>query len=304
MSDLAVQTHGLTKRFGSVTALDGLVLSIPAGAIFGVIGPNGAGKTTLMRLLLDVLRPTSGRVEVLGQDPRAGGAALRSRIGYLPGELRLESRLPGQSMLEYWGRLGGPVDMGYAGKLAERLGLDLTRPADKLSKGNKQKLGLVQAFMHRPDLLVLDEPTSGLDPLVQQEFVELTREARDDGATVFLSSHVLSEVEELADTAAVLRRGQVVREASVHELRSSAARHLHALLDADEAALRSALAERGLGALSVQPAAVDRLSVSGLVEGRADELVKALSGFHVVDLTLAEPDLEESVLHLYEEAAQ
>jgi ABC-2 type transport system ATP-binding protein len=304
MTTAAVQTHGLTKRFGSVTALDALQLTVPAGAIFGVIGPNGAGKTTLMRLLLDLLRPTSGHVEVLGRDPRTGGSALRSRIGYLPGELRLEGRLSGQSMLEYWGSLGGPVDLWYAGTLAERLGLDLARPAGKLSKGNKQKLGLVQAFMHRPELLVLDEPTSGLDPLVQQEFVALARESRDAGATVFLSSHVLSEVEELADAAAVLRRGRVVRVASIHELRSSAARHLHALLDGDEAELRAALAAHGLGGLTVQAVSAGRLTVSGVVEGQADGLVKALAGFHLVDLTLAEPDLEESVLQLYEEASR
>ncbi len=302
MSTPAVLAHGLTKRFGAVTALDDVQLAIPEGSIFGVIGPNGAGKTTLMRLLLDLLRPSAGHVEVLGQDPRGGGAALRSRIGYLPGELRLEGRLPGQSMLGYWARLGGHVDLGYAGELAERLGLELTRPAGKLSKGNKQKLGLVQAFMHRPELLVLDEPTSGLDPLVQQEFVELAREARNAGATVLLSSHVLSEVEELADTAAVLRQGRVVRLASVHELRSSAARHLHALVDGDQAALHGALAAQGLGTLAVQAAPAGRLTVAGLVEGQADGLVKALAGFHVVDLTLAEPDLEESVLQLYEEA--
>jgi ABC-2 type transport system ATP-binding protein len=304
MSTAAVQTHGLTKRFGPVTALDNLDLVIPRGSIFGVIGPNGAGKTTLMRLLLDLLRPTSGRIEVLGQPPREGGAALRARVGYLPGELRLEGRLTGRDMLEFWAGLGGGASLSYAATLAERLGLDLTRPAGKLSKGNKQKLGLVQAFMHRPDLLVLDEPTSGLDPLVQQVFADLAREARDAGATVFLSSHVLSEVEELADTAAVLRTGRVVREAAVHELRSSAARHLHALVDGEEATVRSALEARGLDALAAQPSGSGRVAVSGLVEGRADDLVKALAGFHVVDLTLAEPDLEESVLQLYEEAAR
>ena len=304
MSTAAVRTHGLTKRFGPVTALDNLDLTIPEGSIFGVIGPNGAGKTTLMRLLLDLLRPTSGDIEVLGQSPRSGGAALRARIGYLPGDLRLEGRLTGRDLLQFWAALGGSASLEYAGSLAERLGLDLTRPAGKLSKGNKQKLGLIQAFLHRPDLLVLDEPTSGLDPLVQQVFVELAREARDAGATVFLSSHVLSEIEELADTAAVLRQGRVVREAAVHDLRSSAARRLHALVDGEAEAVRAALGARRLGTLVVQPAGAGRVAVSGMVEGAADDLVKALAELHVVDLTLAEPDLEESVLQLYEEASR
>lgn len=292
MSAAAVRTHGLTKRFGPVTALDNLDLTIPEGSIFGVIGPNGAGKTTLMRLLLDLLRPTSGDIEVLGQSPRSGGAALRARIGYLPGDLRLEGRLTGRDLLQFWAALGGSAS------------LDLTRPAGKLSKGNKQKLGLIQAFLHRPDLLVLDEPTSGLDPLVQQVFVELAREATDAGATVFLSSHVLSEIEELADTAAVLRQGRVVREAAVHDLRSSAARRLHALVDGEVDAVRAALGARRLGTLVVQRAGAGRVAVSGMVEGAADDLVKALAELHVVDLTLAEPDLEESVLQLYEEASR
>ncbi len=189
---VAIHTRALHKRYGSHTALHGLDLTVQSGSVFGLIGPNGAGKTTTLRTLLDIIRPTSGDITVLGASPRAGGAALRRRIGYVPGELRLEGRVKGRALLRHLAEISGPVAPGTIEQLAERLGLDLARPVRTLSKGNKQKLGLVQAFMHRPDLLVLDEPTSGLDPLVQREFLAMVREARDAGQTVLLSSHMLS----------------------------------------------------------------------------------------------------------------
>ncbi|THJ67973.1 ABC transporter ATP-binding protein [Arthrobacter echini] len=300
MTDVVVTT-GLTKRYGSVLALDSLDLTIPQGTVFGVIGPNGAGKTTLMRLLVDVLRPTSGSITVLGMEPRAGGKDLRGRIGYLPGEFHVEPGLSGRAHLKFWTSIS-PGDRTQvhrrAEAMAERLDIPLDRPARKLSKGNKQKLGLVQAFMHRPELLILDEPTSGLDPLVQQTFLELVSEARDGGATVFLSSHVLSEVEQAADLAVVLRSGSIVREASIEGLHTTAVRHLRARLsDADAATVDRRMADVAAG-LDVSVEGEDVL-VSGLVQGHADDLVKALARFTVADLVLAEPDLEESVLAMY-----
>src|SRR5690554_2270824 len=174
---VAIETRALSKRYGPTAALAGLDLKIEPGEVFGLIGPNGAGKTTAMRLMLDIIRPSSGSARVLGKAPREGGAQLRRRIGFLPGELRLEGRARAGELLEHFARISGPVAPGAITQLAERLGLDLSRPAGKLSKGNKQKVGLVQAFMHRPELLILDEPTSGLDPLVQQEFLAMVREA-------------------------------------------------------------------------------------------------------------------------------
>ena len=295
-----VAVSDLRKTFGRVAALDGLDVTIEAGTIFGVIGPNGAGKTTLMRILLDVIRPSGGQVRVLGEDPRVGGAALRRRIGYLPGELRLQARMSAAALLHYWGQISGPVDPTYRESLVTRLGLDTSVPVRKLSKGNKQKVGIVQALMHRPALLVLDEPTSGLDPLAQQEFRAIVQEARAAGATVLLSSHVLSEVEQIAESAVIMRRGRAVTTASIHDLRARAARHLRALVEhPDPTAVADALAGRGLGELVVTPVSPALVSVTGLVSGRTDDIVKALALWHVVDLVLAEPDLEESVLAIY-----
>ncbi|HEX7202392.1 MAG TPA: ABC transporter ATP-binding protein, partial [Arthrobacter sp.] len=222
----AISARSLTKSFGRREVLHGVDFTVPAGSVFGMIGPNGAGKTTTMRCLLDIIRPSSGEIRVLGTDPRTGGSELRRRIGYLPGELFLEGRVTGRRLLAHYQAISGPVPRGRIDELAERLGLDLDRHTRKLSKGNKQKLGLVQAFMHQPELLVLDEPTSGLDPLVQQEFHGMVREARHRGQTIFLSSHVLSEVQQTADTVAILRGGRIIAVESVSGLREGAVRRV------------------------------------------------------------------------------
>lgn len=205
MSEAAILTEDLTKRYGKHQALDGLDLVVRRGEVFGFLGPNGAGKTTTIRLLLDLIRPTAGRVEVLGMDPRRQGREVRRRVGYLPGKLALYDRLTGREVLTYLGHLRDGVDWAHADSLARRLDLDLNRPIGALSRGNKQKVGLVQALMHRPELLILDEPTGGLDPLVQREFHRLVREASGEGRTVFLSSHVLGEVERVADRVGIIR---------------------------------------------------------------------------------------------------
>src|SRR5690554_2489430 len=215
---LAIETRQLAKNYGNNTALHGLDLSVEEGSVFGVIGPNGAGKTTTMRLLLDIIRPTSGSAQVLGRDPRRAGAHTRRSIGFVPGELRLDGRVTGRQLLRHYARISGPVASGAIDGFADRLGLDLGRQVRTLSKGNKQKLGLVQAFMHEPRLLVLDEPTSGLDPLVQQEFLTMVREAKNKGQTVFLSSHVLSEIQQAADSVAILNAGRIVTVSDVESL--------------------------------------------------------------------------------------
>lgn len=299
----AIETQALTKRYGKNTALDGVDLAVETGSVFGMIGPNGAGKTTAMRLLLDIIRPTSGSATVLGQSPIAGGAALRRDIGFLPGELLLEGRVTGRSLLKHYAEISGRVAPGRIDSLAERLGLDLTRHVRTLSKGNKQKLGLVQAFMHEPKLLVLDEPTSGLDPLVQQEFLSMVREAQHKGQTVFLSSHVLSEIQNAADQVAVLRNGTVVKVGDVASLRASAIRRV--VIDFTDAAaddIRTALlALPQLDNLTVADG--ELIQVTGTVEGHIDALVKAIAPFHVVDLRVEEQDLESSVIDLYSNEA-
>jgi ABC-2 type transport system ATP-binding protein len=301
----AIELTRLRKQYGRRTAVDSLDLRIEPGTVFGLIGPNGAGKTTTLRMILDIIRPTAGAIRVLGEDPRRGGPELRRRIGFIPGELRLDGRVTGRRMLDFYATVSGPVAAGAIDRLAERLDLDLGRPVHALSKGNKQKLGIVQAFMHEPPLLVLDEPTSGLDPLVQREFLRLVTEARDRGQTVLLSSHVLSEIQQTADTVAVLSQGKVVAEGDVASLRLGAIRRVRVGIAASSAeeigAQLGALPH--VSELDVRGAA-DVVRVSATVEGDIDPLVKVLARHRVIDLAIEEPDLEESVLKLYGEPSR
>lgn len=301
---MAIHTRALTKRYGTHPALHELDLDVETGSVFGLIGPNGAGKTTTLRLLLDIIRPTSGEITVLGQSPRTGGASLRRSIGYIPGELRLEGRVTGRALLRHLTDISGPVAAGTIDELAERLGLDLTRPVRTLSKGNKQKLGIVQAFMHRPALLVLDEPTSGLDPLVQRQFLAMLSEARHAGQTVLLSSHVLSEIQQAADNVAVLTHGEVVAEGSVASLRIASLRRIRATLTAiaPDALRASLIAAADVDEIDVtQSPGGELIRVSATARGDIDPVIRALTAGTIRDLTVEEPDLEESVLSLYEQ---
>ncbi len=299
----AVETVSLTKRYGHHPALTGVDLVVPVGSVFGVIGPNGAGKTTLMRLLLDIIRPSFGQVRVLGVDPRHGGAALRRQIGYLPGDLRLDGRMRGRDLINHLASISGPVASGTIDDLADRLGLDLDRQVRALSKGNRQKLGLVQALMHRPPLVVLDEPTAGLDPLMQQEVLTLVREARDAGQTVVLSSHVLSEIEQIADEVAILREGRVATVSTVATLRQSAVRHLRVgVASGDQDALAASLRRvPGLTDLVIGDADTPQglRLVRGTLSGAVAPFVQAIAEHPVLDLVVEEPDLEEAVLGFY-----
>jgi len=299
---VAIHTRALNKRYGSRTALHSLDLTVESGSVFGLIGPNGAGKTTTLRLLLDIIRPTSGEIEVLGQPPRRDGAALRRRIGYIPGELRLEGRMKGRTVLRHLADISGPVPPGTIERLAERLDLDLARPVRTLSRGNKQKLGLVQAFMHQPALLVLDEPTSGLDPLLQREFLAMVREARERGQTVLLSSHVLSEIQQAADDVAVLAEGRVVAEGAVSSLRIASVRRIRATVTgASPEHIRTALrAAADVDDVDVATDASGELvRVAATARGELDPVIRAIATGTIRDLTVEEPDLEESVLDLY-----
>lgn len=298
----AIAAHELQKSYGKRLAVDGVDLRVEQGAVFGLVGPNGAGKTTMLRMLVDIIRPTSGELTVLGGSPRRSPASLRRRIGYLPGELKLSERVRGGPLLRHLAQISGPVTPGTIEALAERLGLDLSRPVRTLSKGNRQKLGLIQAFMHQPALLVLDEPTSGLDPLAQREFLDMVREAQRAGQTVVLSSHILSEIQHVADDVAVLAHGKIVARGDVSALTASAVSRVRAVL-AETTVERVSTATSELSTfedLSIAGAADGNLvSLSATVRGEADPFMKALAGFTVRSITVEEPDLEESVLALY-----
>ena len=212
-----ITTDRLTKRFGTVTAVSELSLDVQPGEIVGFLGPNGAGKTTTIRLLLGFLHPTSGRCAVLGASP-ARDPAVRRRIGYLPGDFRMDPKMTGAELFAWFGALRGGLDRARVDELVGRFELDPSRPFHTLSKGNRQKVGLVQAFQHDPEVLLLDEPTSGLDPLAQREFLRLVGEAARQGAAVLFSSHVLPEVERVAARVAIIRAGRLVTVSSVEEL--------------------------------------------------------------------------------------
>jgi len=298
--DVVVRTVGLRKSYGSRVALDGVDLEVRRGEVFGFLGPNGAGKSTTIRVLLDLLRPGSGLVEVLGQVPAAGGAALRARMGYLPGELTMTERATARQLLAHLVALRGGRGADAVEPLAERLRLDLDRPVRSLSKGTKQKVGLVQAFAHAPELLVLDEPTSGLDPLVQQEFQAMVGEARERGATVLLCSHVLGEVQDVADRVSILRAGKVVDTDDVAALRHRAGQRVEIEIEVDGPVPRQELAAvPGLSAL-----VVDGSTVRGLLRGEPGPLLAVLGRHHVVRFAATDRDLEELFLDFYPVGAQ
>jgi ABC-2 type transport system ATP-binding protein len=293
VTEVVIRTEGLVKDYGSVRALNGVDLQIERGEIFGFLGPNGAGKSTTIRVLLDLLRPTAGRAEVFGVAPAEGGAGLRKRIGYLPGELAMRGRQTAGDLLQHLANLRGGFGSERIEPLAERFGLDLDRRIRGLSKGNKQKIGVVQAFMHAPELLILDEPSSGLDPLLQREFLDLVLEARDRGATVFMSSHVLSEIEDVAGRVAIIRAGEIVDLDDVRTLRHRAGQSVE-LEFAGPVDVETFHRLPG-----VYDAAVDGTTLTCLVRGEPDALLKAAANHRVIRWAAQDRELEDLFLDFY-----
>ena len=292
----AIETAGLSKTYGGeVQALVDVDLRVEQGEVFGFLGPNGAGKSTLIRILLDLIRPTAGRAALLGEDTSGNGGTARRSVGYLPGDLRLWPRATGRAQLASLSALRGGGHEREIATLADRLGGQLDRPVRDLSKGNRQKIGLIQAFMHRPSLAVLDEPTSGLDPLVQETFRSLVRETADDGRTVFLSSHSLDEVQHVAGRVGIIRAGRLVAVESVETLLARSVRHMRltfgAAVDAAEFA----------GLPGVQSAEGDGATVRLSVRGSADAVVKHAARHEVLDVVSEPADLEEIFLSYYQE---
>jgi ABC-2 type transport system ATP-binding protein len=294
----AIETVGLAKTYGGrVRALVGLDLRVERGEVFGYLGPNGAGKSTSIRLLLGLIQPTAGRARLLGVDVQRGSVEARRRVGYLPGDLRLADRLTGRAQLDSLARLRGAATP-LRDALCKRFQAVLDRPIRELSKGNRQKLGLVQAFMHSPELLVLDEPTGGLDPLLQEEFRALLRETAADGRTVFLSSHSLDEVQHAADRVGIIRDGRLLDVDSVTALRERALRHVTIVFDGDADA--DAFAAIGGVRIHERTPRLVRLSAP---ESAMDAVVKAAARSRVADLVSSPADLEEIFLELYREPA-
>ncbi|MEI7030357.1 ABC transporter ATP-binding protein [Streptomyces pratensis] len=292
-----IECTDVTKRFGDFTALSRLDLTVPQGVVYGYLGPNGAGKSTTIRMLMGLSRPTSGRVRVLGEDPADAG--VRSRIGYLPGELRLDERLTIAQTLTSWGRLRGLSDTSYRDELVQRFGVDPARKVRGLSTGNRRKVGLIGAFMARPELLILDEPTNGLDPLMQQVFLEAVEEARGRGQSVLLSSHILSEVERVADLVAVLQGGRLAAAGPTRELRRGAAQRFHVTFaDGADVPLVSLAALEGASA--VERRLPESQEVSLAWTGSPDPLLRLLAEHRIATLTAPEPDLEDAFLEFYQ----
>jgi ABC-2 type transport system ATP-binding protein len=288
-----IETEQLTKSYGAHRGIVDVDLAVEQGEVFGFLGPNGAGKTTTIRLLLDLIRPTRGRATVLGLDATRDAVAIHRRVGYLPGEFTLYDRLTGAQTLDYFANLRGGVDRAYQRSLAERFDLDRSRRFREYSKGNKQKVGLVVALQHRPELLVLDEPTSGLDPLVQQTFFEVMREAVAEGRTVFLSSHVLSEAERMCDRVAIIREGRLVKVDRVDALRSMATHQVELRFTGSVPAEEF---ERIAGVTGVSAEDhVLRMRVTGPIA----PVVRAAARFELVDFVSQEPGLEETFLAEY-----
>jgi ABC-2 type transport system ATP-binding protein len=293
----AIYTEGLVKSYGEVRALRGVDLQVKPGEIFGFLGPNGAGKTTTIRCLLDLIRPDSGTLRVLGIDPQQDPVEVRKRVGYLPGELHLDENMNVAGALRFLNKLRkNQADWNYVRNLADRLGLDMKFQIKNLSKGNKQKVGVVQAMMHKPELLMLDEPTFGLDPLMQQEVLRLISTAREEGATVFFSSHILSEVQEIADRVGIIRRGEVIEVADTRSLINRSFRRARVLFK--EAVDTDRL--EGIPGVSIL-SRDDGMHVILQVEGEMDGLIKSLSAFPVLDFETQRPSLEEIFLAYYKE---
>jgi len=292
-ADAVIVTRGLSKDFGAGRGLFGLDLEVRRGEVFGFLGPNGAGKSTTMRLLLDLIKPTSGSAQVLGLDAGAESLEIRRRVGFLPGDWALYPKLTGRVVLDYLAELRGGVDRRVRDALVERFDAELDRPIRELSTGNRQKLGLVQAFMHEPELLILDEPIAGLDPLVQQSFHALLREVCAQGRTVFLSSHTLSEVERVTDRLAILRQGRLVVVDSLENLRKVAVHRLE-IEFAEPVGVDAFRALPG-----VKEVEANGRTVTIGFEGSADPVVKALAAFPVVAIHPREDDLEDIFLRYY-----
>jgi ABC-2 type transport system ATP-binding protein len=295
-----IEVEGLTKSYGSKRGITNVSFQVEEGEVFGFLGPNGAGKTTTIRLLMALLRADAGTARIAGLDSWQQSVEVKRLIGYLPGEPSLDPNLTGGQLLEYFGHLRGGVDQTYLKQLIARLDLDPSRKFRQYSSGNKRKVVLIQAFMHRPRLLILDEPTNGLDPLNQQEFDRMVKEVRDEGRTVFLSSHIMSEVEQTCNRVGIIRAGQLVRVGGMAELKDIK-RYEITITFAN--AVPAGAFEQLPGVTEAETLA-DGKTLRLTIQGEADAVIKAAAQYAVVSLTSHEPSLEDIFLRYYESDSQ
>jgi ABC-2 type transport system ATP-binding protein len=295
-----IQTNQLTKSYGRSRGILDVTFDIQEGEVFGFLGPNGAGKTTTMRTLMGLLRANSGSATIGGLDCWTQSTEVKKQVGYLPGEFTFDPGLRGAQIIEYLGHLRGGVDQSYVRALVERLGFDPSKKFREYSHGNKQKLGLVQAFMHKPRLLILDEPTSGLDPLNQQEFYKMVAEVQAEGRTVFLSSHILPEIEQTCDRVAIIREGRLIKIDHVSALKDI---HQH---DVEISFAGPASVEWFKNVASVAKVAqgADEHTLQLNVQGELTEIIHLASQHNATNITTHEPTLEEVFLRFYEPEQQ
>lgn len=294
MSDLAIKTEGLTKHYGEVKALEDLDLEVKMGEVFGFLGPNGAGKTTTIRTILDLIRPTRGKATIVGLDSHADAVEIRNHIGYLPSDLSMYDNLTGRDMITYFGNLRGGVERSVVDSLADRLQANLSKKIGDYSSGNRQKVGLILAFMNKPQVIIMDEPSAGLDPLVQREFQTMMREVASEGRTVFLSSHTLSEVQRVADRVGIIRNGHLVDVEFVDDLRSKAVRRVELQFSGpvDAATFESIDGVRDVSVASHH-------AVMSFDGSMGELLAAATDHYTLVDINTQEADLEEIFLDYY-----
>ncbi len=291
-----IDVANITKNYGSSRGITNVSFQVQEGEVFGFLGPNGAGKTTTIRVLMALLRANSGTAAIAGLDYWQQSVNIKKISGYLPGELSLDPDLTGGQILEYFGHLRGGIDQSYLKQLIARLELDPSKKFRQYSSGNKRKVGLIQAFMHRPKLLILDEPTNGLDPLNQQEFVRMVQEVRDDGRTVFLSSHILSEIEQTCSRAGIIREGKLIKVGGINELKDIKQHEVIITFTGPAPIAAFQQLPDVSQAEPLQNGETVRLTVTGSI----DQVIKTAAQYSILSLKSSEPSLEDVFLRYYE----
>lgn len=288
-----IELKNATKRFGINRGIDSVDITVEKGTIHGFLGPNGAGKTTTITILVDLLRISSGIAQVFGLDTAKNGIAIRERVGYLSGDMAFDGSLTGKQQLQYFASMRNGYDEQYVTSLAKRLDCDLNRKIKTLSRGNKQKIGLISALMHKPDLLLLDEPTSGLDPLIQEQFNEILLEHKKEGKTTFISSHILSEVQELCDHVTFIREGKIIASKPIGELTKAAPYQIK--IESSDKKLATILHKLP----EVHMSDTSKTDFSFTYIGKISLLLKAIHPYAITDISITKGDLESTFMEFY-----